>query len=166
MQANLKSLLKRLLEHEIDFVLVGGFAGMVHGSPLLTWDLDICLRIDEVQVLKLREALKDLSPRHRMNPSFKPSFLDHPENPTGMKNIYLETDLGILDAMSELRPLGDFSRIKSAAIQVPLYGFQCWVISIADLIAIKETMTRPKDKETVLYLREVLKRKINNKKGD
>jgi hypothetical protein len=75
-----------------------------------------------------------------------------------VNNLYLETDLGILDAMSELRPLGGFERVKSKAIQISLYGFQCHAISIEDLIAIKETMPRPKDKETVLYLREILRK--------
>ncbi len=159
MQVDLKALLIILLQHEIDFVLVGGFAGMVHGSPVVTHDLDICLKIDEEQIRKLRLALKDLSPCHRMNPGFKPSFADYPETLEGLKNIYLETNLGILDAMSELRPIGGFERVKSKAISISIYGLQCLVISLEDLIAIKETMTRPKDKETVLYLREILRSK-------
>ncbi len=158
MRRDLKALLKRLLENEIDFVLVGGFACMVHGSPLVTQDIDICLRIDDVQAGKLRAALKDLSPRHRMNPSFKPSFLDHPVTFAGVNNIYLETDLGVLDAMSELRPIGGFERIKSKAVKIPLYGFECAVISLEDLLAIKESMTRPRDKETVHYLKEILRK--------
>lgn len=162
MQIDLKALLIKLLEHEIDFVLVGGFASMVHGSPVVTQDLDICLRIDEEQVRKLRVALKDLSPRHRMNPTFKPSFLEFPDTLAGVENIYLETDIGILDAMSELRPVGGFERVKAKAIKVSLYGFQCPVISLEDLIAIKETMTRPKDKEAVLYLREILRKTRDN----
>jgi len=157
MQDNLKELLKRLLEHEIDFVLVGGFAAVVHGSPLVTQDLDICIAINEEQVGKLRAALQDLDPVHRMNPGFQPSFLSYPESLHGLKNIYLKTGFGILDAMSELKPIGDFSRIKSKAISISLYGFKCQVISLEDLITIKETMTRPKDKETLLYLKEILK---------
>lgn len=158
MRRDLKALLKRLLEHKVDFVLVGGFACVVHGSPLVTQDIDICLRIDEEQIRKLRTALKDLSPRHRMNPNFKPSFFDHPETLADLNNIYLETDLGILDVMSELRPIGGFERVKSKAVKIPLFGFECEVISLEDLLTIKETMTRPKDKETVLYLKEIIRK--------
>ena len=39
---NLNNLLKLLLENDVDFVLVGGFAGAVYGSSLVTRDLDIC----------------------------------------------------------------------------------------------------------------------------
>ncbi len=51
---NLKELLKTLLEHKIDFVLIGGFATSVHGSTLVTQDLDTCAAITEEQVAKLR----------------------------------------------------------------------------------------------------------------
>jgi hypothetical protein len=158
MNDNLKALLERLLEHEIDFVLAGGLACAVHGSPLLTQDLDICISINKKEISKLRQALRDLSPRHRMNPGFKPSFLDYPETLDGVKNIYLETDLGILDILSELSPIGDFETVKKRSIPISLYGHTCNVVSIEDLIQIKETMTRPKDKEAAAYLKEILKK--------
>lgn len=158
MQSNLKQLLERLLKFEIDFILAGGLASVVHGSPLVTQDIDICITINETQVAKLRQALKDLSPRHRMNPNYKPSFMDYPEKLEGVNNIYLETDLGVLDILSELKPVGNFDRIAKNAITISLYGYPCKIISLEDLIAIKQTMSRPKDKETLLYLREILKK--------
>lgn len=161
MRENLKALLERLLQHDIDFVLAGGLACVVHGSPLVTYDIDICISIDEEQIGKLRNALKDLSPKHRMNPSFKPSFADFPSKLEGVNNIYLETDLGVLDILSVLSPVGDFKQVKQNAITVSLFGYPCKVVSIEDLIRIKETMTRPKDKETLLHLREIIKNRGN-----
>jgi molybdopterin-guanine dinucleotide biosynthesis protein len=38
----LTQLIHRLCDAEIDFVIVGGFAGILHGSTLVTRDLDIC----------------------------------------------------------------------------------------------------------------------------
>ncbi len=158
MRENLKALLELLLQNEIDFVLAGGLACVVHGSPIVTYDIDICISIDEEQVAKLRSALKDISPRHRMNPNFKPSFSEFPANLDGVKNIYLETDLGVLDIMSALEPVGDFKRVKENAVTVTLFGYPCKVVSLRDLIHIKETMTRPKDKETLLHLKELLRK--------
>lgn len=155
MQNNLKALLEQLLKHEVDFVLAGGLACVVHGSPLVTQDIDICVTIDDKQVAKLREALKDLSPKHRMNPNHKPSFMDYPISLDGVNNIYLETDLGVLDIMSELPPVGNFEAVKSNAIEISLFGHRCFVAGIDDLIRIKETMKRPKDKETLRILKEI-----------
>ncbi|MBX5462311.1 MAG: hypothetical protein IRZ28_14620 [Steroidobacteraceae bacterium] len=38
----LHRLIDRLRDADIDFVIVGGFAGMLHGSTLVTRDLDVC----------------------------------------------------------------------------------------------------------------------------
>jgi molybdopterin-guanine dinucleotide biosynthesis protein len=40
-----ESLLSRLIDHHVDFVIVGGFAAVAHGSSLLTQDVDICCRL-------------------------------------------------------------------------------------------------------------------------
>lgn len=156
---NLKELLERLLKNNIDFVLVGGFASILYGSTLVTQDLDICVAMTDEEVEKLRKALGDLNPIHRMNPNAPISFLEQPKDLSQVKNIYLKTNLGILDIMSELPPVGDFKVIKKNSIEINLYGHICRVISIEDLIRIKETMTRPKDKETLEHLKKIQKLK-------
>ena len=55
--------------------------------------------------------------------------------------------------MSELPPIGNFQRIKEKAIVISLYGHKCKIISLDDLIVIKQTMTRPKDKQTLQELK-------------
>src|SRR5512142_1491388 len=74
----LSELLRRLCDAEIDFVIVGGFAALLHGSTLVTRDLDICAVLSRVEVAKLRDALRDFNPRHRLT-SQKLSFLSNPD---------------------------------------------------------------------------------------
>lgn len=155
---NLKTLLKHLLENEIDFVLIGGFAAVIHGSTLVTQDLDICAAITDEQIAKLRYALRDLHPKHRMNPAAKHSFLDYPTDFRGTNNIYLETDLGILDILSQTQPAGNFDEIKSRSLEISLYGHKCRVIAVEDLIKVKESMKRPKDLQAAQELRLILDR--------
>lgn len=52
MRDNLKILLQKLLNHDVDFVLAGGLACTVHGSPLVTQDIDICVAINDTQLSK------------------------------------------------------------------------------------------------------------------
>ena len=146
---DLRKLLKLLLENEIDFVLIGGFAAVVYGSTLVTQDLDICSSMSVENIEKLRSILKDYNPIHRMNRKSSLSFLDHPESLEGLNNIYLETDLGILDILSATQPAGDFKTIKQNSIQINIYGHICNVISIDDLIKVKSYMKRPKDLQAV-----------------
>lgn len=141
------------MENEIDFVLIGGFAGVVHGSTQVTRDLDICALITPAQVEKLRVALKDLHPRHRMNPNFKPSFLTEPKDLTNLRNIYLETDLGVLDIISDVTAVGGFDQVKTNSVEIDLLGHKCKVISVDALIRAKEKMGRPKDRLVVAELK-------------
>jgi hypothetical protein len=103
MKTDLNKLLRTLLENKTEFVLVGGFAATVHGSSYFTKDVDICCVLSPTQIEVLREVLGPLHPKHRMTPA-KLSFLEEPRNLEAVRNIYLETDLGVLDIVSEVCP--------------------------------------------------------------
>jgi len=57
---------------------VGGFAALLHGSTLVTRDLDVCAVLSRAEVAKLRQSLRDLNPKHRLTPE-KLSFLTTPD---------------------------------------------------------------------------------------
>jgi predicted nucleotidyltransferase len=44
--ASTLDLLRRLVEHGVEFVLVGGMAAAAHGASIVTEDVDICIRFD------------------------------------------------------------------------------------------------------------------------
>src|SRR5690554_6076892 len=119
---DLNLLLKTLLEHKLDFLIVGGFAAVVHGSSHVTKDLDITMLLNQENVDKLRLALGDLQPFHRMNPSRRLSFLKEPKNVDGLNNLYLETSAGILDVVAISKSIGNFDDLKSRALTVNLFG--------------------------------------------
>lgn len=91
--AILSQLLQRLCDADVDFVVIGGFAALMHGSTLVTRDLDICAVLSHEDVAKLREALRDLNPTHRLTPQ-KLSFLTNPDVGVPVQNLYLETEIG------------------------------------------------------------------------
>lgn len=66
--SELNRLLQRLIDADVEFVIVGGFGGMLHGSSLLTRDLDVCAVLTPNNIEKLRAAFRDLHPVHRHNP--------------------------------------------------------------------------------------------------
>jgi hypothetical protein len=152
--SELNRLLQRLCDADIDFVIVGGFAATLHGSSLVTRDLDVCAILSDENVEKLREALRDLQPTHRMTPQ-KLSFLDNPDPGVEVRNLYLRTDLGPVDVLSSILGVGDFDRVRAASIQVELFGRYCRVISLDDLIRAKEALGRDKDLLAAKELRAV-----------
>jgi predicted nucleotidyltransferase len=151
----LNQILKILIDAKVDFVLVGGYAGIVHGASQMTRDLDICAALTDENVSKLRDCLKDLSPKHRMNPNVQPSFIEHPKSLEGVNAIYLQTDLGVLDVISSVTAVGDFPEIKKQAIEIEFFGKKCLVMSLEHLIAAKEAMGRDKDKAILKELYEI-----------
>ena len=50
-------LLRLLVRHGVDFVVVGGIAMVIHGSARLTQDLDICFAADAANLSVLGTAL-------------------------------------------------------------------------------------------------------------
>jgi hypothetical protein len=64
----LNRLIERLCDAGVDFVIVGGFAGVLHGSSLVTRDLGVCAVLSAENIAKLRAALGDLHPTHRLTP--------------------------------------------------------------------------------------------------
>lgn len=150
----LNRLIERLCDAGIDFVIVGGFAGMLHGSTLVTRDLDVCAVLGAENLVRLRAALGDLHPVHRMTPQ-RLSFLETPEPGLGMKNLYLETELGPIDFLGSILGIGDFERVRAASIEIELFGRRCRVISLQDLIQAKEALGRDKDLFAAKELRAI-----------
>ena len=143
-----ESLLDRLIRHEVDFVIIGGFAAVTHGVWLVTEDLDICCGFDEASLRRLHAAVADLHPVHRMTPQRIPFELT-PHLLSTLKNVYLRTDLGILDCLGNVKGLGDFDEVKKHAVILTLPIGPCRVLSIDALIRAKEAIGEPKDLEEI-----------------
>ena len=84
---SLHLLLQRFTDAGFEFVVVGGYAGVLHGSSLVTNDLDVCAVLSPENVEKLRTVLADLHPVHRMTHK-KLSFLEHPAGHPGCESLF------------------------------------------------------------------------------
>ena len=146
-------LLQRLVDSGLEFVIVGGYAAVTHGSSLVTRDLDICVTLSNETVEKLRAALAEWHPRHRMTPD-ELSFLEFPKIGP-VQNLYLRTDVGVIDILSSIFGVGDFARLKETAEDFEIGGRTYHVISLDDLIAAKEAMGREKDLLAAKELRAI-----------
>jgi hypothetical protein len=142
--ADLKQLLERLADADVEFVIVGGFAAVLHGSTFVTRDLDVCTVLTDATVEKLRRILADLSPFHRIGGA-RLSFLTDPMPGSAVHNLYLETDAGAIDLLSMITGVGDYQRVRAQAGVVELFGRRYLVMSLTDLITAKRALGRDKD---------------------
>lgn len=152
MKGDFLDLLERLADAGVEFVIVGGYAGVVHGCTYMTQDIDICCDFSPANLLALQQALSDLHPVHRMTPGRRPLELTA-ANAGEFRNLYLDTDLGHLDCLSEIQGVGDYERVKAASVSIGVEGRQLRVLSLDALITAKEAMNRPRDREAVCQLK-------------
>jgi hypothetical protein len=161
--ASTLDLLKRLNNHAVEYALVGGVAAVLHGSQLVTADVDICAPLDEPNLAKIVAALSGLQPKFRMAPDRRPLPME-PGKLEGFKNLYLETDLGQLDILSEIAGVGDFAAVALHTITLDLGGAICRVLDLDTLIQSKKALGRPRDIQAVIELEAIRQRLKLNKR--
>lgn len=147
-------LLRRLTEHGVEPVLVGGMAAAAHGSSMVTEDVDVCIRFDLATLTRLLEALRGSHPRQRMLPD-RPALPEDPGALVGWRNLYLVTDAGQLDVLSEVTGVGAYEAIAARADELDLGAFRCKVLCLDDLIRAKRALGRPKDIRVALELEAI-----------
>lgn len=152
---NLSELTRRLVVGRVEFVLVGGFAAVAHGATLVTRDVDVCCRFNEENLLRIQKALTDLHPVHRSRPDLPLALT--PKQCGSLKNLYLKTDLGIMDCLGNVLGVGDFDEVARHSVEVELPAGKCRVLDIDALIQSKEAMNRDHDRITVKQLQEIKK---------
>jgi len=156
----LSELVRRLIVGKAEFVLVGGFAAVAHGVTMVTWDVDICCRFSLDNLLRIQAAFSDLHAVHRSRPDLALELT--PEQCAILKNLYLKTDLGMVDCLGEVLGVGSFDEVARHAVEVELPVGKCRVLDIDALIRAKEAMGRDHDKITVKHLNEIKKQLNHN----
>jgi len=151
---SLTEILRRLHDAKVEFTLIGGLAARHYGVTLVTEDVDICARFTPENLRRIENAFKDFHPRHRLTAHKMPFELTD-ELCGRLKNIYLTTDLGILDCLSEVAGVGDFEAVlrQSEAREFP-FGC-CYIIKMDALIQAKQAAGRPHDLMAVAYLQAI-----------
>jgi hypothetical protein len=141
---DLERTIRLLADGGVEFVIVGGIAGSIHGSTQATFDLDLCYARDDENLARLAESLSPFHPQLRGAPAGLPFIWDVETLRRGL-NFTLRTDLGDLDLLGETLGVGSFEQARAASITVRLFGVECLVLSLDGLIAAKQAAGRPKD---------------------
>jgi len=138
-------LLKPLISHGVDFVLIGGQAGISHGSCYPSYDLDVLYARGRDNVERLVAALDEIGVRLRGAPSDSPFILDVGTIENGA-NFAFTTPFGDLDVLADAAGMPFYDELKAGAVEREVFGRMVKVASIDHLIAMKRAAGRTKDK--------------------
>ena len=153
-----ETLLRRLHRHDVEFVIIGGICNVLHGVTLVTQDVDVCSRFTPGNLRRLEDAVRDLHPVHRQTPQKLPFVLDDRLS-RELRNIYLRTDIGVIDCLSSVAGIGDYDAVLQASVPVALPFGECRMLSLDALIRSKETLGRDHDLAALRQLRAIKERR-------
>lgn len=150
--------------HQVNYILVGGVAGILHGASRPTKDFDMVVPNERENHTRLAAAMNELGARYRteglsdaqareLTPPLHPSHFSASEISTWM------TDAGPLDVLRDIPArTGEHLRyddLLPRSVNSRSGPIQIRVVGLDDLIRSKEWANRPKDHESLDELRAI-----------
>lgn len=136
-----------LLDHRVQFVVIGGVAARLHDTGHATIDIDVCPSTDEVNLNRLAKALHELDARLRVEgePDGIP-FDPHPASLRQVTTMTLITTNGPLDRCFQPAGFTDgYESLSGNSVTIEVAALEVPVASLADVVASKRAAGRPKD---------------------
>lgn len=152
-------LLGVLGRHGVEFVLIGGLAAVVHGSPLPTTDVDVTPARDAANLERLAAALRELDARIRTGDPDGVVFpIDAAFLAAQPRMLNLMTDAGDLDLTFVPAGFeGGYDELIAESDELELVsGVTTRVARLRAIIRSKQTADRVKDQRALPYLLALL----------
>ena len=151
MATDFPALVGCLSDAGVEFIIVGGVAGTLHGSGRSTLDLDVIYRRTPENMSRVVRAVGQLSPYPRGAPPNLPFRFDDRAMRFGV-NFTLQTSLGYIDLLGEITAGGAYEQLLPFTDEGDVYGRRCRFLKLDKLIHVKRAAGRPKDFEALAEL--------------
>jgi hypothetical protein len=149
-------ILRVLAAHQVDYIMIGGLAAAVHGSDLVTGDLDITPAVGDANLARLSRALDELGARIRTADAADGLAFAHDAQSLARGAVWnLVTDAGDLDLAMMPSGTWGYDDLKRDAIAIEILGIPTRVAALADIIRSKEAAGREKDRAALPMLRRL-----------
>ncbi len=155
MIASLEDVARHFQQQGVRFIVIGGWAAIIHGSARSTSDVDVVYARDPENIARLVEALRPWQPYLRGAPAGLPFRWDAPTIRAGL-NFTLTTDHGDLDLLGEVAGGGTYEQLLPFTEEATAFGLACRVVTLERLIQLKRAAGRPKDLQVIAELQALL----------
>ena len=152
---NFVKAVQSLVDEGVEFVIIGGWSAILHGSSYVTNDLDICYSRGTDNLSRLAKALLPFRPRLRDLPPGLPFVWD----PVTLRNgsvFTLATDLGSIDLLAEVSGVGDYNEVLASSVEVDAFDRPVRTLDLPGLIRAKRAAGREKDLRILPELESLL----------
>jgi len=153
-RARFAEILRLLAANDVEFVVVGMTAGILHGAPVTTVDLDVVHRRSRENVERLLRVLAELDAVYRHDPR---QLRPRESHLVGPGHQLLTTTYGDLDCLGTIDQDRGYEELLDQTVEMELAGGRTIrVLSLPALIEAKERSGRPKDLAVLPVLRATL----------
>ncbi len=153
-------ILRVLTEHRVDFIVVGGVCGALHGSPVLTYDLDIVHSRAPENVERLLAALQALDAHYRFGGMRK--LAPGPTHLASEGHQLLMTQFGPLDVLGVVGKSREYRDLLPHTEEANVgEGLTVRLLDLDTLIETKQEIGGEKDAAALAVLRQLRKARQN-----
>lgn len=149
---DLRALLEKLNEYDVEFVVIGGVAVGAHGYVRATEDLDIVPRPSSENADRLAQASAALE---ATLPLADHRAFQAAGEVTALKrrrNMTLATRHGVLDIVQQAHGVPSFAQLDERAVDSELLGVPVRICSLAHLRSMKEARASTQDRADLEHL--------------
>lgn len=152
-----------LTRHEVAFIVVGGIAAILQGSPLTTEDVDVVYLVSEENLLRLVAALGELEASYAdpAGRTIRPDL----ERLSTLRVHLLNTLYGRVDLMRTIGRDQSYEQLIDRARVLDIGSARVRVLELAAIIETKEQADRPKDRYQLPFLKQLLAEIRRNERG-
>ena len=154
------AILHTLVEHRVDFLVVGGICAVLHGAPIATFDLDLVHSRHPDNIQRLMAALEALEAHYRARKDLKPD-VSHLSSPG---HQLLLTCFGPLDILGEIGKGRGYGELLRDSVEIEIGPeTKIRLLGLEALIRIKQETARDKDRAMLAILRRTFEEKSKGK---
>ncbi|MDX8410477.1 MAG: DUF6036 family nucleotidyltransferase [Mariprofundaceae bacterium] len=147
----IRRVIESIVEHGIDYALVGGYAVALHGAVRGTVDIDLVIKLDQGSYQQIEAALKSIGLEPRL-PVRADDVFNFREEYIRNRNMiawsFVNPDN--LAEMVDVIVTEDLAQLRSVSKQA--FGMDVKILSMESLIAMKRKSGRRQDLEDIKAL--------------
>lgn len=153
--ADLSAIIEGLIKAEVKFILVGGLAAVIQGSPMTTLDVDIVHERSADNIARLFNFLTSIGaifrrPDDKIIPPVEKDF-------SNLTHGLLTTRFGPLDVLAVIEEGKAYEDLIGHTVELDFRGHKLHVLDLETLTSLKRNSQNPKHRQQLPILEETLR---------